>query len=393
MIDNDRWQLPQGIEELLPVRAAALEALRVQLLGSMQARGYRLVSPPMIEFLESLLTGTGSAVERATYRVSDSETGRTMGVRADFTPQVARIDAHYLADSEVNRLCYAGPVVRTRPRTPGGAREELQLGGELFGIADLSADCEVIDTMLNLFDVVGAKDVTLSIGHVGIYRELVKLAKLDEQGKQQILATLQQFSIPDMDALIEREGEGESSNGDLSSFRNLMDLSGDVSLLDSARAVLPNTGEIAACLDQLAGVCEFVASAYPNSRIHIDLANVRGYQYHTGIIFECLVDGAGKALANGGRYDAIGADFGRSRPATGFSADLKALLSLQPEALNTAKAILAPSQQDAGLRSVVAQLRSSGEQVINRLSDSDAEHCDRQLVKLKNEWVVEPLER
>jgi ATP phosphoribosyltransferase regulatory subunit len=389
MIDNDRWQLPQGIEELLPVKAAALEALRVQLLGSMQARGYRLVSPPMIEFLESLLTGTGSAVERATYRVSDSETGRTMGVRADFTPQVARIDAHYLADSEVNRLCYAGPVVRTRPRTPGGAREELQLGGELFGIADLSADCEVIDTMLNLFDVVGAKDVTLSIGHVGIYRELVKLAKLDEQGKQAILATLQQFSIPDMDTLIKREGE--SSNVDLSSFRSLMDLSGDVSLLDSARAVLPNTGEIVACLDQLTGVCEFVTRSYPEVNIHIDLANVRGYQYHTGIIFECLVEGAGKALANGGRYDAIGASFGRSRPATGFSADLKALLSLQPEVFNPAKAILAPSEQGEGLRSVIAELRSSGEQVINRLSETDAELCDRQLVIKKNQWVVELL--
>jgi ATP phosphoribosyltransferase regulatory subunit len=387
MIDNDRWQLPQGIEELLPVKAAALEALRVQLLRSMQARGYRLVSPPMIEFLESLLTGTGAAVERATYRVSDSETGRTMGVRADFTPQVARIDAHYLTDSEVNRLCYAGPVIRTRPRTPGGAREELQLGGELFGIAELSADCEVIDTMLNLFDVVGASDITLSIGHVGIYRELVKIAKLDDQAKQELLATLQQFSIPDMDTLVQRE----SSSADLSYFRGLINLAGAASVLDRARDVLPNTSEIVACLDQLTGVCEFVTRSYPEVNIHIDLANVRGYQYHTGIIFECLVEGAGKALANGGRYDAIGAGFGRSRPATGFSADLKALLSLQPEVFNPAKAILAPSEQDEGLRSVIAELRSSGEQVINRLSETDAELCDRQLVIKNNQWVVELL--
>jgi ATP phosphoribosyltransferase regulatory subunit len=385
MIDNDRWQLPQGIEELLPVRAAALEALRVRLLESMQARGYRLVSPPMIEFLESLLTGTGSALERATYKVADAETGRTMGVRADFTPQVARIDAHYLTDSEVNRLCYAGPVVRTRPRAPGGAREELQLGGELFGIADLSADCEVIDTMLNLFDVVGASEITLSVGHVGIYRDLVKLAKLDDLCGQQVLSTLQQFSIPDMDALV------DGSDEDLSNFRSLMNLAGDTSVLDRARDALPNTSEIAACLDQVAGVCDFVRNAYPNVQIHIDLANVRGYQYHTGIVFECLVDGAGKALANGGRYDAIGADFGRSRPATGFSADLKALLSLQPEAMNAAKAVLAPPQSDAGLRSVIAELRASGEQVISQLSETDAEHCDRQLVNKNNEWVVEPL--
>mgnify|MGYP002628161494 FL=1 len=385
MSNNDRWQLPQGIEELLPVRAAALEALRVRLLESMQARGYRLVSPPMIEFLESLLTGTGSALERATYKVADAETGRTMGVRADFTPQVARIDAHYLTDSEVNRLCYAGPVVRTRPRAPGGAREELQLGGELFGIADLSADCEVIDTMLNLFDVVGARDITLSLGHVGIYSELVKLAELDDFGGQEVLATLQQFSIPDMDALV------NASNKDLSSFRNLMDLAGDIGVLDRARDALPNTSEITSCLDQVVGVCDFVRAAYPNVQIHIDLANVRGYQYHTGIIFECLVDGAGKALANGGRYDAIGADFGRSRPATGFSADLKALLSLQPEAKDTAKAILAPSLSDAGLRSVITELRAIGEQVINQLSETDAEHCDRQLVNKNNEWVVEPL--
>lgn len=387
MIDNDRWQLPQGIEELLPAKAAALEALRVRLLGSMQARGYRLVSPPMIEFLESLLTGTGSALERATYKLTDSQTGRTMGVRADFTPQVARIDAHYLTGSEVNRLCYAGPVVRTRPRTPGGAREDLQLGGEVFGIADLSADCEVIDTMLNLFDVVGARDITLSVGHVGIYRELVKLAKLDDQAKQELLATLQQFSIPDIDALV------EGSIHDLTSFRSLMNLSGGVGLLDSARDELPDSSEIIDCLNQLAGVCEFVTHAYPDIKIHIDLADVRGYQYHTGVIFECLVDGAGKPLANGGRYDAIGAGFGRSRPATGFSADLKAMLSLQSETSNEARAILAPSEHDGSLRSAVAELRSSGEQVITRLSDSDVEYCDRQLVNKKNKWVVEPLKR
>ena len=389
MIGNDRWQLPQGVEELLPRRAAALEALRVRLLGAMQSRGYQLVSPPMIEFLESLLTGTGAAAERATYKVTDSETGRTMGVRSDITPQVARIDAHYLSESEVNRLCYAGPIVRTHSRTPGGAREELQLGGELFGVADLSADCEVIDTMLGLFNELGTLGITLSLGHVGIYRELAKLAEINKEHKSDLLTTLQQFSIPDMDALI------SSSDVDLSNFRNLMNLSGDTSVLDSARKVLPKNAEITKCLDQLAGVCEFVISAYPNAKIHIDLADVRGYQYHTGIIFECLVDGVGQALANGGRYDAIGAGFGRSRPATGFSADLKALLLLQAEPSRGQLAILAPCPQDQaqeeGLRIAAAKLRASGEQVINKLSENDAEQCDRQLIQETGEWLVKPL--
>ena len=343
----------------------------------------------MIEFLEALLTGTGAAAERATYKVTDSETGRTMGVRSDITPQVARIDAHYLSENEVNRLCYAGPIVRTHSRTPGGAREELQLGGELFGVADLSADCEVIDTMLSLFNQVGTLEITLSLGHVGVYRELVKLAELNGEHKSDVLTTLQQFSIPDMDALI------SGSDVDLSNFRNLMNLSGDTDVLDSARKVLPKNAEITKCLDQLAGVCEFVMIAYPNTEIHIDLANVRGYQYHTGIIFECLVDGVGQALANGGRYDAIGADFGRSRPATGFSADLKALLSLQTELPKVRQGVLAPCPQhqlqDESLRLAVAELRANGEQVINKLSENDAEQCDRQLIQKDGAWLVKPL--
>ena len=385
MLGNDRWQLPQGVEELLPQRAAALETLRRKLLGEMRLRGYRLVSPPMIEYLEALLTGTGTALQNQTYKVSDAETGRSMGVRADITPQVARIDAHYLNDSEVNRLCYAGSVVRTRSRTPGGAREEMQLGAELFGVQEMAADCEVIDTMLALLSVVGVEQPTLALGHVGVFRELARMAELDDSLQRRVLRVFQQFSIPDMDQLVASEGER------LQQLRSLMELAGDSSVLEQARQVLPADGALSKCFEQLEGVCAFLAQTHPQLNVHIDLGNLRGYQYHTGIVFEGLAPGLGLPLANGGRYDAIGADFGRSRPATGFSVELRALLALTETPSAAGDAILAPWPQDTALRSRVEALRAQGETVINQLPGVDGSGCDRTLTEKNGEWQVEPL--
>ena len=320
MVNNASWLLPEGVEEILPQDAVKLEMLRRSILDNLQARGFDLVMPPVMEFVDALLTGTGEDLDTQTYKFMDQHTHRMLGIRADMTPQIARIDAHYLTDNDVNKLCYAGTVLRTQPDQMGGQRELLQIGAELFGIKEQSADIEIIDAMLATLSAAKLPQVTLSLGHVRIYNSLLKTHQVPSDIEPVLFDILLRKSSPDLQEL--------SGQCDIEGFQTLLSLQGGVSVLDQARDKLPNSPEIIQSVDELATIVTYLQANQTNTNLHIDLADVFGFRYHTGLKFSAYVDGRGRTVAKGGRYDRIGEQFGRARPATGFSADLKSLIKL-----------------------------------------------------------------
>lgn len=319
MVNDANWLLPEGVEEILPNEANKLEMLRRSVLDDLSERGFGLVMPPVMEFVDSLLTGTGEELDTQTYKFMDQHTHRMLGIRADITPQIARIDAHYLADNTANRLCYAGTVLRTQPSQMGGQRELLQIGAEVFGVSDESADIEVIEAMLSALRLARAQELTLSLGHVGIYRALLKQQGISEALESQLRDVLLRKSVPDLAELAQKL--------DVAPFQKLLSLAGQANVLDEARALFSGDQEVETSLSQLEFVLKHLAKA-KDINIHIDLADVAGYRYHTGLTFNAFVAGRGRTVAQGGRYDRIGEQFGRARPATGFSADLKTLVKL-----------------------------------------------------------------
>ena len=313
MVNDANWLLPEGVEEILPDEAINLEMLRRSVLDDFTSRGFQLVMPPVMEFVDSLLTGTGEALDTQTYKFM-------LGVRADITPQIARIDAHYLADNDINRLCYAGTVLKTQPDEMGGQRELLQIGVEVFGVVDESADIQVIEAMLNTLALSNANDITLSLGHVGIYRALLREQSIDGILEQRLRDVLLRKSAPDLIQL--------SDELDIERFRTLLNLQGSSSIIATARDAYIGNTEVAESLNQLEKVLDHLQQSTTNLNLHVDLADVAGYRYHTGLKYDAFVGGRGRTVAKGGRYDCIGKEFGRARPATGFSADLKTLVKL-----------------------------------------------------------------
>lgn len=320
MSNDATWLLPEGVEEILPQQAARLEVLRRRILDDMQERHFQLVMPPVMEFVDALLTGTGEELDTQTYKFMDQHTHRMLGIRADMTPQIARIDAHYLSENDTNRLCYAGTVLKTQPDQMGGQRELLQIGAEVFGVVDESADIEVIDVMLEALSISKAEPITLSLGHVGIYRSLLSLQSVNDKLEAKLFDVLLRKSTPDLQTLAEQM--------DIGPFQTLLSLQGSTDVIQKAAKLLPADSDMAECLRQLQVVVEHLHSQHPQLIIHIDLADVFGYRYHTGLKFSAYVAGSGRTVAKGGRYDRIGEQFGRARPATGFSADLKTLVKL-----------------------------------------------------------------
>jgi ATP phosphoribosyltransferase regulatory subunit len=380
MTSGDRWLLPDGIEEVLPVPAAKVEQLRRAMLDLYESWGYQLVIPPLVEFTESLLIGLGADIDLLTFRITDQLSGRTMGIRADITPQVARIDAHSLAAEGVSRFCYAGSVLHTRPANLLASRSPIKLGAELYGDESLQADLEIISLMLETLRAAGIERITLDLGHVGIYRRLLSECGLDPDQESTVFDALQRKSVPDLEAAL-------SGIGDRELCRQILDLASMHGNADVLERVSYADGPVA----ELRQVAQAVTERYPGVDIYYDLGELRGYHYHTGLVFAAYVDGCGQAVANGGRYDDVGAVFGRPRPATGFSTDLKALLELLSPALVTQAggAISAPSERDPALWRCVADLRASGETVISSLSGEVDPRCDRQLVLRDGQWKVE----
>jgi ATP phosphoribosyltransferase regulatory subunit len=393
MTQENRWLLPAGIDELLPPAAWATEALRRRLLDRFRAWGYELVIPPMIEYVESLLIHPGDDLDLATFKLIDQLTGRLMGVRADMTPQMARIDAHSLRQEGPTRLCYLGTVLHALPGGFAGTRAPMQVGAELFGHAGTASDIEILRLMLDTLEVAGVRDVWLDLGHVGIYRALARQAGFDAEDEAGFFDLLQRKAVPEIEEFI----GGRMLPGELAAMlRALPDLHGEgLQTLEVARRRLAAAGdEVRQALDDLAEVARAVQRQGGSVRLHFDLAELRGYHYHTGIVFAAFVPGQGQAIARGGRYDGIGEAFGRARPATGFSADVRALLAVADSDGETADAVLAPAGvDDAELERKVRELRAAGQRVIQALPGQDSSNpralgCGRVLERHEGVWQV-----
>jgi ATP phosphoribosyltransferase regulatory subunit len=390
MANQERWLLPEGIEEILPDEARRLEQLRRRLLDLFATWGYELVMPPLIEYLDALLTGTGHDLDLQTFKLTDQLTGRLMGVRADMTPQAARIDAHYLKRECPVRLCYVGNVLRTRPDAFAGSRELLQLGAELFGHPGPESDIEVARLMLATLTTAGLRDLHLDLGHVGVFRALASEARLPESLENDLFEALQRKARPQVESLLATSTAPAETKAMLAA---LVDLNGGRETLVRARELLKNAPRaVHEALDNLENVADVVA--HLGIPMYFDLAELRGYRYYTGVVFSAFVAGQGQAVAQGGRYDGIGRAFGRARAATGFSTDLRRLLRLVSIDDAGSKGILAPHAGMQGLDEKIATLRAAGERVVARLpgdaSSARALSCDRVLVEQGGQWMVKP---
>jgi ATP phosphoribosyltransferase regulatory subunit len=393
MTVSDRWLLPDGVEDILPPLAGQIESLRREVMDTCQRWGYQLVIPPLIEYLESLFTGTGHDLALQTFKLTDQLTGRMMGVRADMTPQAARIDAHTLHQEGITRLCYAGHVLHARPQHMLAGRTPIQAGCELFGSASEEADLEVIRLMLEALRVAGIPNVHLDLAHVAIYQSLIEAAAFDEPTGAAIFDAMARKSIPELDALLGHCPP--DSPGAL--LRVLARVSGGRDALDKARDALAGAPQnVIRALDQLQRVSDALAQSHPDLKLGFDFCELRGYNYHTGLVFAVYVPGYGDAVGKGGRYDAIGQDFGRARPATGFSLDVRALVAMgHHHTARAASAIWAPADPEPALDATIAGLRMT-ETVVRALPEdvsvNPAERgCDRILVKRGGQWVVEHL--
>ncbi|MTI13856.1 ATP phosphoribosyltransferase regulatory subunit [Sansalvadorimonas verongulae] len=382
----DRWLLPDGIEEVLPPEAWKVEHLRRDMLDLYASWGYELVIPPHIEFLESLAAGSGSDLDLMTFKVTDQLSGRTLGLRADTTPAVARMDAHTLRQDGPVRLCYAGSVFHTRPATLTASRTPIQMGAELYGHSGIASDLEVISLMLETLALSGICQPSVDLGHVDIFRQLVNMAGLNQETEKDLFDALQRKDLGVMEALI----AGASNKDAAAMLMALPELCGDLSVLEKARTVLAQApAAVQNAINVLEELARDVKARYPAIALYFDLGELRGYNYHTGVVFAAYVPGEGQAVAKGGRYDGVGEAFGRARPATGFSADLKVLLRLgsfdKPSEEAGAKgAILAPADSSPD---IVRQLRAQGERVIHQLSD-ETEGFDRVLKNVSGNWKV-----
>ena len=390
----DRWLLPEGVDEILPPEAARLERLRRRLIDLYVGWGYELVITPFIEYLDSLLIGTGHDLDLATFKLTDQLTGRMMGVRADMTPQVARIDARGLRREDPVRLCYIGTVLHALPDGFTRTRAPVQVGVELYGHAGIESDCEVVCLMLETLALAGVRDVHLDLGHVGVFRGLARKAELVDADESALHGALQRKARAEVDEIVAALPAGGSG---AAMIKSLVDLNGDWEVIERARALLGDAGDdVTAAIDRLERLAREVRARAPDVPIHFDLAELRGYRYHTGVVFAALVPGHGQEIARGGRYDEIGAVFGRARPATGFSTDLKSLATLAPAESETRgqDAILAPWSDEANLLAEVRALRGRGERVIYDLPragfSAPPSGGGRVLKKRGRKWVVEP---
>ena len=389
MTNLDRWLLPDGVDEILPEEAQVIEHLRRQILDKYHSWGYDLVIPPMIEFTESLLSGSGRDLDLMTFRVTDQMSGRLMGIRADITPQVARMDAHSLRADGPSRFCYSGTVMHTRARGPFESRTPISIGVELFGEESLFADIEVIKLFLKSLSIAGVEDVYLDLGHVDIVRGLIGQADLSDEQELEVFDLLQRKAISELEAYIVENIENDEIGGWL---KKLPTLTGGIEVLEIATRMFDTAPNVVqSALEELKIITHSLTDSGVN--IHLDLSEAPGFHYHTGVVFAGYIQGYGKALGNGGRYDCVGQAFGRPRPATGFAFDLKSLVSQGKSSLNLPMGIFVPYSADPRCQEQAALLRAQGYRVIQGFEGQDINmselKCDRQLVKIGEKYVVE----
>ena len=379
------WLLPEYIADALPQEAMQIERLRRKVLDLFRVHGYELVMPPLLEYLESLLTGSGSDLKLRTFKLVDQLSGRTLGVRADMTPQVARIDAHLLNRQGVTRLCYCDSVLHTLPASQAASREPIQLGAELYGYSGIEADLEAIRLLADALTTAGTPASRIDIGHVGVFRALVQVAELEPELEARILQLLQVKDVPGL-----RECCADIAEPYRSAFLRLPELFGGTDFLDKAAGELPSIPAIKAALESL----QALRKAMPELPLSFDLADLRGYHYHNGVVFAAYYPGFPSAIARGGRYDGVGKDFGRARPATGFSMDLREIARLATVS-EPSRAILSPySATNPALAAVVKELRQQGEVVVELLPGetlNEGPVCNRQLVNCNGQWVIQAI--
>ncbi|MBQ0712144.1 MAG: ATP phosphoribosyltransferase regulatory subunit [Porticoccus sp.] len=388
----DRWLLPDGVEEILPNQAFKVERLRRQVLDLYHGWGYDLVIPPLVEFTDSLLSGTGSDLDLMTFKVTDQISGRMMGIRADITPQTSRMDAHSLRRNGPSRLCYAGTVLYTKPRYPLASRSPIQIGVELYGEAGLAADIEVISLMVETLRLAGLEKPQLDLGHVGVYGNLLEEAGLSKNQEATLFDLLQRKSVPELDVWV---ADNISDTATATMIRALVDLAGDASVIDRARELFAEApAEVELALDELQAVVDALKISSPDAELYLDLSELRGYHYHTGVVFAAYAPGAGQAIGNGGRYDHVGEAFGRSRPATGFNISLQALVQLSNNMDHIPSGIFVPAveSENSAQQKVIAELRKSGERVVSGFPGQQPNyeelHCDRQLLLVGGEFQI-----
>lgn len=376
-----KWLLPEHIADVLPAEARRIEDLRRTLLDRYRSYGYELVIPPLLEYLDSLFTGTGHDLDLRTFKLVDQLSGKTMGVRADFTPQVARIDAHLLNRKGIVRLCYSGSVLHTLPRDMHATREPLQVGAELYGHPGIEADIEIAELALASAAAGGNRGVRIDLSHMGVLRALLGQAKVAPADAESLVALVRAKDVPSL-----REF-GAIEAGLREALAVLCGLYGGPEVIDEARRVLPRLPEIEAALAALARLVEVL----PSAQVGVDLGELHGYAYHSGIMFAVYGERATSALVRGGRYDQVGGAFGRARPATGFSLDLRELAAVSPDP-EIAPAIRAPWGLDPALRAAIGALRAQGEIVVQSLpehADAPDEYaCDRELRLSGGQWTV-----
>lgn len=393
-MQSKRWLLPEGVQETVPPESWRLEAARRALLDLYWRWGYDLIRPPLIEYLDSLFSGAGGELDLQTFKLTDQLNGRMMGVRSDMTTQATRIDAHRLQAVGPARYCYIGSVLRTRPEEAGGSRSPLQVGAEKFGDAHLDSDLEIVSLMLETLSVMGVERAYLDLGHVVIYRQLVTVSGISDEFEPTLFDVIQRKSRPDLDVLL---ADGRLDATAHRRFADLMGLSGQAGVMQTARELLADIDPaIDAALDTLDAMVARIQTHYPDVPLFVDLAELRGYRYKTGLLYAAFAPGLGRELARGGRYDNLGSATGRPRPATGFSADLNVLAALGSfEDPARSGGIFAPAgNDDAALQQAIRELRSAGERVVvagSAETSAAAAGCDRFLECSDGRWSVRPV--
>ena len=396
MTDMKRWLLPDGVEEILPLEAYKLESLRRELLNLYQSWGYELVITPLIEYLDSLLVGSSHDLDLHTFKITDQLSGRMMGIRADITPQVARIDAHCLNRDGPVRLCYSDNVLHTKPRGLMTSRVPIRIGAELFGHTGEDCDVELICLMNQTLKSVGVDDIHIVLGHVGIFRALVCEAKLGKATEQSLFDAVQRKAYDEIDKVL---GDAVPNSTLRDMLQKLTRLSGDENTLTRALTIFADAPEsVRVELEELVTVVKEVKRRIPGTPLFFDLCELRGYEYHTGIVFAAYTSTYGRAVAKGGRYDHIGEVFGRARPASGFDSDLKVLAKLSSKVPKRTPGIVAPNIVDEELSVIIDNLRNQGEIVVVNLANEilsdgffEELNCDREIVRKDDSWIVGPI--
>lgn len=389
MTITKRWLLPEGVDEILPPRAILLEQMCRKLIDLFSSWGYEFVIPPMMEYLESLLTATGEDLDLQTYKITDQLSGRLMGIRADITPQVARIDAHLLKRNIPTRLCYLGSVLHSRTNNSGDSRSPLQLGAELFGHEGVSSDIEIVKLMLATLDAVRISNICLDVGHIGIFRSLISKSQLNSMQESEVFEIVKRKAKDELKIFYKKLKINDDSS---KAMLDLIDLHGDAGILDDAiHAFDKLSPDIRKYVNEVKTLTDSIIDKFDVS-INIDLSELRGYNYHTGMIYTAFVPNEGKGIAFGGRYDDIGSAFGKARPATGFSTDMKQLLELQNISEDTPDKIFAPVDDNDSLHKKITELREQGKIVIQELEGQNATakemNCNQTLVCENDQWVV-----